>query len=83
MVWEEEQKALSERKKRRELQKELEQERSLQELQRLTGKKDQRVEWMYNAPAVGSGPAPEELEQYLLGKKRVDQLFKEQDQQKV
>lgn len=70
------------------LQKERAEERQIQELQRLQaaqgGKKVQeRVEWLYAAPASGSGPNAEELEQYLLGKKTVDKLFKEQDEKKV
>lgn len=53
----------------------------MQELQRLQeaagGKtREQRVDWMYAAPAEGSGPNPDELEAYLLGKKRVDKLLK-------
>ena len=31
---------------------------------------------MYAAPAEGNGPNAEELELYLLGKKRVDKLLK-------
>lgn len=80
-VWEKEKEALEERKRTAELQKELAQERAVQELQRLQeeagGKKrEERVDWMYAAPAEGSGPNAEELEQYLLGKKRVDKLLK-------
>ncbi|KAL8278700.1 hypothetical protein RQP46_008992 [Phenoliferia psychrophenolica] len=80
-VWKEERKALDERKKLAELAKEHAQERAVQELQRLQaesggGSREQRVEWMYAAPAEGNGPNAEELEQYLLGKKRVDKLLK-------
>ncbi|GAA5963462.1 hypothetical protein JCM8115_001238 [Rhodotorula mucilaginosa] len=80
-VWKKEKEALEERKKLQQLQKELEQERAVQELQRLQeaagGKtREQRVDWMYAAPAEGSGPNPDELEAYLLGKKRVDKLLK-------
>ncbi|KAK4334585.1 Pre-mRNA splicing factor-domain containing protein, partial [Rhodotorula toruloides] len=80
-VWKKEREALEERKKLQQLQKELEQERAVQELQRLQeaagGKKrDERVDWMYAAPAEGNGPNPDELEAYLLGKKRVDKLLK-------
>lgn len=80
-VWKQEKAALEERKRTADLQKELAQERAVQELQRLQeeagGKKrEQRVDWMYAAPAEGNGPNAEELEQYLLGKKRVDQLLK-------
>lgn len=53
----------------------------MQELQRLQeaagGKtREQKVDWLYAAPAEGSGPNPDELEAYLLGKKRVDKLLK-------
>lgn len=80
-VWKQEQKAVEERKKLAELRKEQEQERAVQELQRLQaeaggGKVEQKVEWMYAAPAEGNGPNAEELEAYLLGKKRVDKLLK-------
>ena len=80
-VWEKEKEALEERKRTAELQKELAQERAVQELQRLQeqagGKRrEERVDWMYAAPAEGNGPNAEELEQYLLGKKRVDKLLK-------
>ncbi|ORY78915.1 Pre-mRNA splicing factor-domain-containing protein [Leucosporidium creatinivorum] len=80
-VWKKEKEALEERKRTAELQKELAQERAVQELQRLQqeagGKRrEERVDWMYAAPAEGNGPNAEELEQYLLGKKRVDKLLK-------
>lgn len=39
-------------------------------------KREERVDWMYAAPAEGNGPNPDELEAYLLGKKRVDKLLK-------
>lgn len=53
----------------------------MQELQRLQaesggGKREERVDWMYAAPAEGNGPNAEELELYLLGKKRVDKLLR-------
>jgi hypothetical protein len=82
-VWQEEKKALEEKKRLRQLQKEREEERQIQELQRMGGKREERVSWMYNAPAEGDGPAPEELEQYLLGKKRVDAIFKAKDEAQV
>lgn len=79
-VWQQEQEAEAERKKLEELRKEREQERQMQELQRLHeaagGKKRaERVEWMYATPAASSGPSEAELEDYLLGKKRVDKLL--------
>lgn len=80
-MWKQEKAALEERKKTADLQKELAQERAVQELQRLQAeaggsRREERVDWMYAAPAEGNGPNAEELEQYLLGKKRVDQLLK-------
>lgn len=67
------------------LQKELAEERQLQQLQQLQAeqsgvKRTERVEWLYNTPAMGGGPNADELEAYLLGKKRVDKLFKEKDE---
>jgi len=79
-VWLEEKKALEEKKKLDQLRKELEEERQLQELQRMqeeqTGKKRaDRLDWMYNTPATGGGPSQNDLEDYLLGKKRVDKML--------
>lgn len=87
-MWEKEKEALEERKKLAQLQKERAEERQIQELQRLQaaqgGKKVQeKVDWLYAAPSAGAGPQAEELEQYLLGKKTVDKLFKEQDERKM
>ncbi|PLW21393.1 hypothetical protein PCANC_03819 [Puccinia coronata f. sp. avenae] len=84
-VWKEEKKALEERKKTAQLQKELAEERQLQELQRLQaeqggGRREERVDWLYATPAIGNGINPEEQEAYLLGKKTVDKLFKEKDE---
>jgi len=79
-VWLEEKKALEERKKLDQLRKEKEEERQLQELQRMqeeqTGRKRaEKLEWMYATPATGSGGNTNDLEDYLLGKKRVDKLL--------
>ncbi|KAJ4485887.1 Pre-mRNA splicing factor-domain-containing protein [Lentinula aciculospora] len=79
-VWLEEKKALEEKKKLDQLRKEKEEERQLQELQRLqeekTGKKrTEKLEWMYTTPATGSTQNPNDLEDYLLGKKRVDKIL--------
>jgi len=79
-VWLEEKKALEERKKLDQLKKEKEEERQLQELQRMqeeqTGRKRaEKLEWMYATPATGSGANSNDLEDYLLGKKRVDKLL--------
>ncbi|KAJ3728104.1 Pre-mRNA splicing factor-domain-containing protein [Lentinula guzmanii] len=79
-VWLEEKKALEEKKKLDQLRKEKEEERQLQELQRLqeekTGKKrTEKLEWMYTTPATGSTQNTNDLEDYLLGKKRVDKIL--------
>jgi hypothetical protein len=76
---------LEERKKTAQLQKELAEERQLQELQRIQaeqggGRREERVDWLYATPAIGNGINAEEQEAYLLGKKTVDKLFKEKDE---
>lgn len=79
-VWLEEKKALEEKKKTDQLRKEREEERQVQELQRLqeekTGKRrTEKLDWLYATPASGSGPSASEMEEYLLGKKRVDKIL--------
>ncbi|EKM61339.1 uncharacterized protein PHACADRAFT_247880 [Phanerochaete carnosa HHB-10118-sp] len=87
-VWLEEKKALEEKKKLDQLRKEKEEERQLQELQRLqeeqTGnKRQEKLEWMYATPATGSGANANELEDYLLGKKRVDKILTADENEKL
>lgn len=87
-VWEEEHKALEEKKKLDQLRKEREEERQMQELQRLqeeqTGRKRvDKLEWMYATPATGSSTNPNDLEDYLLGKKRVDKMLVADENEKV
>jgi hypothetical protein len=87
-VWEEEQKALEERKKIDQIRREREEERQIQELQDLQeaagGKKRQsRVDWMYNGPSSGQAGTTEEMEGYLLGKRRIDGLLKGNETQKL
>ncbi|KAF5312835.1 hypothetical protein D9619_002941 [Psilocybe cf. subviscida] len=87
-VWLEEKKALEEKKKLDQLRKEKEEERQLQELQRLqeeqTGKKrTEKLEWMYATPATGSSQNANDLEDYLLGKKRVDKILTGDENEKV
>ncbi|KAI0094299.1 Pre-mRNA splicing factor-domain-containing protein [Irpex rosettiformis] len=87
-VWLEEKKALEEKKKLDQLRKEKEEERQLQELQRLqeeqTGKKRQeKLDWMYATPATGNSQNANELEDYLLGKKRVDKILIGTENEKV
>lgn len=79
---------MEEKKKLDQLRKEKEEERQLQELQRLqeeqTGKKRQeKLEWMYSTPATGSSQNQNELEDYLLGKRRVDKLLTGTDNEKL
>lgn len=79
-VWEEEQRALEERKKIEQIRKERDQERQIEELQNLQeaagGKKRQaRVDWMYQGPSSGQTGTTEESEAFLLGKRRVDTLL--------
>nr|POF05456.1 pre-mrna-splicing factor cwc25 [Quercus suber] len=83
-VWAEENKALEERKKTDQFLKERAEERQIHELERLQeaagGKKRvDRVDWMYNGPSAGesgTGGVSEEMEGYLLGKRRLDGLVK-------
>ncbi|KAM6498516.1 Pre-mRNA splicing factor domain containing protein [Amanita muscaria] len=87
-VWLEEKKALEEKKKLEQLRKEKEEERQLQELQRLqeeqTGRKrTEKLEWMYTTPATGTSQNPNDLEDYLLGKKRVDKMLTADDNAKL
>lgn len=83
-VWKSERAAIEERKRTQQLLKEQAEERQIQELQRLGGKKDERVEWLYNAAgASGQERQNEDMEAYLLGKKSVEGLFKKRDEEKV
>ncbi|KAJ1020557.1 hypothetical protein NDA13_005872 [Ustilago tritici] len=87
-VWKREKEALEERKKLEELRREREQEREMQELQRLQeeagGKKRiDRVDWMYATPATTGSNSAAEMEEYLLGKKRVDKLLRGDEAEKV
>jgi hypothetical protein len=89
-VWKAEKSANEEKKKLAQLRKEQEEERQLAELQRLqeqsTGKKRvEKLDWMYAAPS-GEGGAlggarlgEKEMEDYLLGKKRVDEVLAQGD----
>lgn len=83
-VWKREQEALAERKKITERQKEIQRERERNELlamqEAVTGKKRvHRMEWMYSGIASGSLGATDDAEAYLLGKKRIDTLFNEEE----
>jgi hypothetical protein len=74
-VWKVEQQAEEERRKTEILKKEKEKERQLEELQRTYEdagfkKRVERLDWMYQGPA---GHARDINEEYLLGKRRVDE----------
>ena len=79
-VWKAEKKALEERNKTRQLQREREEERAMEEIMRLQEAaggtaRSQRVEWMYSGEAADSVTGiNQEQESYLLGKRRVDNL---------
>ncbi|KAL1412949.1 RNA-splicing factor [Vanrija albida] len=84
-VWKAQKQANEEKKALQQLRKEREEERQLAELQRMqeaaTGKKrTEKLDWMYAAPsaedgAMGGRMSERELEDYLLGKKRVDEVL--------
>ncbi|KAG0123952.1 Pre-mRNA splicing factor-domain-containing protein [Tuber indicum] len=80
-VWQEEKKALEERKRIDQWRKEREEERQLQELRHLQaaagGKQAvDRVDFLYSGPSQGMDRTTEEMEGYLLGKRRIDGLLK-------
>ena len=82
VVYDEEQKALAERKRTQQRLDEIKEERAKEELQRQLeaagGKKRvDRVDWMYQGPTDGQAGTTEETEAYLLGKRRIDNLIKE------
>ncbi|KAI1460128.1 Pre-mRNA splicing factor-domain-containing protein [Annulohypoxylon moriforme] len=79
-VYEEEQKALEERKKTESRIQEIKEERAKEELQKqlaISGgrKVVDRVDWMYQGPSDGQHGTNEELEGYLLGKRRIDNIL--------
>ncbi|PWN40351.1 hypothetical protein IE81DRAFT_325648 [Ceraceosorus guamensis] len=87
-VWKQEKAALAERRKLEELKRERDQEREMMELQRIQeaagGKKRvEKLDWMYATPASNAGPNAGELEDYLLGKKRIDKLLKQDEMARV
>ncbi|KAI9631946.1 localization spliceosome protein [Dioszegia hungarica] len=85
-VWKAEKQVNEEKKKLAQLRKEQEEERQLAELQRLqeaaTGRKRvEKLDWMYAAPGNEGGAlggqrlGEKDMEDYLLGKKRVDEVL--------
>ncbi|ESZ90271.1 hypothetical protein SBOR_9340 [Sclerotinia borealis F-4128] len=80
-VWEEEKKALEERRRTEQRVKELKEERAKEEIQNKleaagSRKRVDRVDWMYQGPSSGQTGTTEEMEGYLLGKRRIDGLIK-------
>lgn len=89
-VWKAEKAANEEKKMLAQLRKEREEERQLEELHRLqeasTGKKRvEKLDWMYAAPSTEGGAlggariGERDMEEYLLGKKRVDEVLGQGD----
>ncbi|KAM4063663.1 pre-mRNA splicing factor domain-containing protein [Hirsutella rhossiliensis] len=80
-VYDEEQKALAERKRTQQRINEIKEERAKEELQRQLEaaggrKRVDRVDWMYQGPTDGQAGTTEEQEAYLLGRRRIDTLIK-------
>jgi hypothetical protein len=87
-TWIAEKKALEERKRIDQMMRERQEERQIQEIQDLQeaagGKKRaNRVDWMYAGPSSGQLGTTEEMEGYLLGKRRIDGLIKGTENQKL
>ncbi|KAF4343609.1 pre-mRNA-splicing factor CWC25 [Fusarium beomiforme] len=87
-VWDEEQKALAERKRTQQRINELKEERAKEEVQRQLEaaggrKRIDRVDWMYQGPNDGQAGTTEESEAYLLGKRRIDNLIKGTEHKKL
>ena len=87
-VWEEEKKVLDERKRTEQRIKELKEERAKEEIQNKleaagSRKRVDRVDWMYQGPSNGQAGTTEEMEGYLLGKRRIDGLLKGTDNKKL
>ncbi|KAI8382434.1 Pre-mRNA splicing factor-domain-containing protein [Blakeslea trispora] len=88
-VWKEEQKRKEEDRKLDQLKKELAEERQLQDLQRMqeeagTKKRSNKLDWMYASPNANlNGTANNTMEDYLLGKKNVDDLLRAKQKEQV
>ncbi|KAI0101365.1 Pre-mRNA splicing factor-domain-containing protein [Nemania sp. FL0031] len=79
-VYEAEKAALSERKKTEARIQEIKEERAQKEIQEKLEaaggrKRIDRVDWMYQGPSDGQGGTTEELEGFLLGKRRIDTIL--------
>jgi len=87
-VWKAENAAREEKKRIEQKRKEIAEERQVQELQRLQeaqgGKpRQERLDWMYTAPGAGGQGVSESMEQYLLGKRKVDDLIRGDENEKL
>ncbi|KAF4989659.1 hypothetical protein FGRMN_8973 [Fusarium graminum] len=87
-VWDEEQKALAERKRTQQRIEEIKEERAKEEVERQLEaaggrKRVDRVDWMYQGPNDGQTGTTEETEAYLLGKRRIDNLIKGTEHKKL
>lgn len=87
-AWQEEKKALGERKKTEQMMRERAEERQIQDLEEMKAaaggsKRVNRVDWMYNGPSAGQTNTTEEMEGYLLGKRRIDGLLKEKETKRL
>ncbi|KAI1307426.1 Pre-mRNA splicing factor-domain-containing protein [Xylaria venustula] len=79
-VYEAEKAALAERKKTEARIQEIKEERAQKEIQEKLEaaggrKRVERVDWMYQGPSDGQGGTTEELEGFLLGKRRIDAIL--------
>ncbi|KAI1747444.1 Pre-mRNA splicing factor-domain-containing protein [Xylaria castorea] len=79
-VYDAEQAALAERKKTEARIQEIKEERAKKEIQEKLEaaggrKRIDRVDWMYEGPSDGQGGTTEELEGFLLGKRRIDTIL--------
>jgi Pre-mRNA splicing factor/N-terminal domain of CBF1 interacting co-repressor CIR len=87
-VWKAETLAREERKRIEQKRKEIAEERQLLQLQRLqesqgSGKpRVERLDWMYTAPGAGVQTS-EAMEQFLLGRRKVDELIMGDENEKV
>jgi hypothetical protein len=84
--WTAEKAALHEKKKITQFQREREEERALEQLEKLqetTGRKPavkHKLAWMYQTPSDENALMDESREAYLLGRKRVDKLLRVSDE---
>ncbi|KAI1365440.1 Pre-mRNA splicing factor-domain-containing protein [Xylaria arbuscula] len=79
-VYDAEKAALAERKKTEARIQEIKEERAQKEIQEKLEaaggrKRIDRVDWMYQGPSDGQGGTTEELEGFLLGKRRIDSIL--------